>query len=166
MAGRQFSLEPKDVPRVKTRHRAIKTKIPAPETVPMLEKLRRYEPVSMSGQPPILWDRAEGFAVWDKLGNKWLDFSSGVLVANAGHARKEIAAAAAALLGKPLLHTYCFPNAPRAELAEKLIALAPAPLKKVFILTTGAETTENAIKLARTHGVKVGGRRKIGIVTF
>jgi 4-aminobutyrate aminotransferase-like enzyme len=39
----------------------------------------------MQGQPPILWDRAEGFQVHDRWGNTWLDWSSGVLVANAGH---------------------------------------------------------------------------------
>ena len=40
---------------------------------------------------------------------------------------------------------------------EYLARLAPAPLKKVFLLTTGSEATECAVKLARTHGQKGGG---------
>ena len=42
----------------------------------------------------------------------------------------------------------------------------PEPLKKVFLLTTGSEAVECAIKLCRTHGVKVGGRSKNVIVSF
>ena len=44
----------------------------------------------MQGQPPIVWDRAQGFQVYDAWGNKWIDWSSGVLIANAGHGRQEI----------------------------------------------------------------------------
>jgi 4-aminobutyrate aminotransferase / (S)-3-amino-2-methylpropionate transaminase / 5-aminovalerate transaminase len=44
--------------------------------------------------------------------------------------------------------------------------LLPEPLKKVFLLTTGSETVECAIKLCRTHGVKAGGRQKNVIVSF
>jgi 4-aminobutyrate aminotransferase / (S)-3-amino-2-methylpropionate transaminase / 5-aminovalerate transaminase len=56
----------------------------------VLERLQQYEPVAMQGQPPILWDRAEGFHVADRYGNRWIDWSSGVLVANAGHGRREL----------------------------------------------------------------------------
>ena len=43
---------------------------------PVLEKLRQYEPRSMGGQPPVVWDRAEGIQVYDRWGNMWLDWSS------------------------------------------------------------------------------------------
>ena len=85
MADRAFPLQPQDVPPVSTEYRTIRTPIPVPESVPILERLRRYEPRSMSGQPPVVWDRAQGVQVFDKWGNAWLDFSSGVLVTNAGH---------------------------------------------------------------------------------
>jgi 4-aminobutyrate aminotransferase / (S)-3-amino-2-methylpropionate transaminase / 5-aminovalerate transaminase len=42
----------------------------------------------------------------------------------------------------------------------------PEPLKKVFLLTTGSETVECAIKLSRTHGVQKAGRGKAVIVSF
>jgi 4-aminobutyrate aminotransferase-like enzyme len=120
----------------------------------------------MTGQPPIVWDRAEGFQVYDRFGNMWLDWSSGVLVTNAGHAPREIKEAIVDQIEKGLLHNYCFPNAERAVLVEYLSKISPAPLKKVFLLTTGSEATECAVKLARTHGLKVGGPEKIGIVSF
>ena len=57
-----------------------------------------------------------------------------------------------------------FPSEERAALADYLLRLAPAGLNKVFFLTTGSEAVECAIKLARAHGLKIGGPRKIGIV--
>jgi 4-aminobutyrate aminotransferase/diaminobutyrate-pyruvate transaminase/4-aminobutyrate aminotransferase/(S)-3-amino-2-methylpropionate transaminase len=51
-------------------------------------------------------------------------------------------------------------------LVEKLAAILPEPLKKIFLLTTGSEAVECAIKLCRTHGVRAGGRSKNVIVSF
>ena len=85
-----YDLTPKRVPRVETRFRRIVTEIPAPGSLPVLEKLREWEPVSMEGQPPVVWDHAEGFQVYDAYGNCWIDWSSGVLITGAGHGRREI----------------------------------------------------------------------------
>lgn len=166
MAGRTFLLEPQKVPPVKSPFRTIQTALPVPESIPILKELREYEPQSMTGQPPILWESAQGCLVRDRWGNQWLDWSSGVLVTNAGHGHPEIVAAIVKQAQSPLLHNYCFPNEPRAALVKYLVNLAPAPLKKCFLLTTGAETTECAIKLAKTHGISVGGKTKDVIVSF
>lgn len=164
--GKAFDLQPCDVARIETRFRRIVTKIPPPQSLEILEILHRFEPVSMTGQPPIVWDKAEGCQVYDRYGNMWLDWSSGVLVTNAGHAAKEVKDAILNQVEKGLLHNYCFPSAERAALVQYLARLCPEPLKKVFLLTTGSEATECAVKLSRTFGQKVGGRRKIGIVSF
>lgn len=161
-----WEIVPRDVPKVATRYRTIVTPIPAPGSVPILESLRRHEPASMSGQPPVVWDRAQGFQVSDRWGNRWLDWTSGVLVANAGHAHPAVRRAIVEQADAGLLHNYCFPSEIRATLARELATVAPAGLSKVFLLTTGAETTECAIKLARTRGQQVGGRGKIHIVSF
>lgn len=152
--GKSYEMAPKKVPQVKTKYRTIKTEIPVPESIKVLEKLRTYEPISMSGQPLVIWDRAEGVNVYDSYGNKWLDFSSGVLVINAGHAVPEVLSGIKQQLEKPLLHNYCFPSEIRANLVEKIASISPEPLKKVFLLTTGAESVECAFKLARTYGKK------------
>jgi len=166
MTEKTYSLQPKQVKKINTPYRRIITQIPVPESIEILERLRKYEPRSMSGQPLVIWDRAEGFQVYDKYGNMWLDWSSGVLVASAGHGRKEIKEAIINQVNYGLLHNYCFPSEIRAKLVKKLADLAPESLDKVFLLTTGAETTECAIKLARTWGQKIGGKKKIGIVSF
>jgi 4-aminobutyrate aminotransferase/(S)-3-amino-2-methylpropionate transaminase len=138
--------------------------LPHPDSVPTLEKLRLFEPQSMRGQPPLVWDRAEDIFVYDKYGNRWLDWSSGVMVTNCGHGAAEVRQAIQNQVAAGLLHNYVFPSAVRAELAEELVRLAPKGLEKVFLLTTGSEATECAIKLARSHGIRIGGNSKIGIV--
>ena len=65
-----------------------------------------------------------------------------------------------------LYHTYCFANEPRIELVEKLAAMAPPPLEKVFLLSTGSEATECAMKLAFTYGTRNGRAAKKHLVTF
>lgn len=153
-------------PRIETRFRRMVTAFPVPESLPILERLDKYELRAMGGQPPVVWDRAEGFQVWDRWGNCWLDWSSGVLITNAGHGRPEVADAIVAQAQRHLLTNYCFPSELRAELCEKLASLTPEPLKKIFLLTTGSETVEFAIKVSREHGVKIGGPRKNVIVSF
>jgi 4-aminobutyrate aminotransferase-like enzyme len=164
--GKEFSITPRQVLRVETKFRRIVTPLPHPDSIPTLEKLRQFEPQSMRGQPPLVWDRAEDIFVYDKYGNQWLDWSSGVLVANAGHCASEVRQAIERQLHSGLIHNYVFPSAQRAALVECLAGVAPKGLEKVFLLTTGAEATECAIKLARAHGLETGGKRKIGIVGF
>lgn len=161
-----YSRTPVEVPQVETKYRRIKTALPVPESLEIIEKLEKYEPSSMSGQPPIIWDKAEGFQVYDKWGNKWLDWSSGVLITNVGHSHPRIIAALKKEIDSKLLTTYVFYHEKRAELVELLQKDAPEGLDKVFLLSTGSEATENAIKLARTYGINKGGKEKHVIVSF
>ncbi|MGC8862564.1 MAG: aspartate aminotransferase family protein [Armatimonadota bacterium] len=166
MATREFPLIPRVVERVETRYRRIVTKIPVPESVPLLEQMRSAEPRSMGGQPPIIWDSGKGALLRDPYGNQWIDFSSGVLVTGAGHAHPRIVEAIREMAGNHLYHAYCFPTEVRARLTSKIRSLLPAPLSRVFLLTTGSEAVECAIKLARTQGLRVGGPAKRIIVSF
>jgi 4-aminobutyrate aminotransferase-like enzyme len=164
--GHKYNLKPVNVAKVKTKHRTIKTKLPVPESLAIFKKLAKYEPISMQGQPPIIWDKAEGFYIYDKWGNKWLDWSSCVLITNAGHAHKDILKAMSAKIKQKLVSTYVFAHEDRAELCKLLASISPKGLDKVFLLSTGSEATENAIKLARTYGIKKGGKKKNVIVSF
>ena len=163
----EYSLQPVEVPPVDTPHRRIRTPLPAPESLPLLRRLRAAEPRAMAGQPPIVWDRADGFQVSDRWGNTWIDWSSGVLIANAGHGRSEIRAAVAGTVERPLLSAYVFPHERRAALAARLQALSPDPDNyTVFVLTTGSEAVEAAIKLAKTYGLRKHGPAKRVVVSF
>ena len=85
----------------------------------------------MSGQPPVVWHRARGFQVEDRWGNRWIDFSSGVLVTNAGHCCPDVQKAVLKQVRSGLLHNYCFPSGQRAELAKKLFKNQPYKLELI-----------------------------------
>lgn len=163
----KYDLIPIDVPKVSTKYRKIKTKLPVPESLSIFQILSESEPVSMMGQPPIVWDKAEGFQVYDKWGNKWLDWSSGVLITNAGHGRKEIINAIRNILDRKLLATYVFVHEKRAELTKMLQGISPDPANyMVFLLSSGSEATENCIKLAKTYAFQKYGPQKKYFVSF
>jgi len=162
-----YDLTPVDVPRIETKYRSIRTKIPVPESIPLFEKLAASEPRSMAGQPPVVWHRAEGFTIYDKWGNRWIDWSSCVLVANAGHGRPEIRDALKRVIDQGLVASYVFVHEQREELCGLLRSISPDPeTYRVFLLSTGSEATENAIKLARTYALEKYGPRRRFVISF
>lgn len=159
------SLQPIATSRATSRWRRIVTPIPAPESVPLIERLRRVEPQSMAGLPPILWHQAEGFLVRDPYGNQWIDLTSGIVLANAGHAYPRIVAAIRGATDQKLLATYAFPSQPRLALLEMLVALSPIPDSKAILFSSGTEASECAIMLMRRHGQRKH-PEKVGILSL
>lgn len=104
----------------------------------------------MSEQVPAVWKKAQGAAVEDVDGNVFIDFSSGVLVTNIGHSHPKHVAAVQAQAAE-LMNAYDFVTPWRTQLAEKLVQLTSKNLDKAFILSTGAEAVESAIKVARRY---------------
>ncbi|MCC7517898.1 MAG: aspartate aminotransferase family protein [Verrucomicrobiae bacterium] len=160
-----YPLTPKTVPHVQTAYRTIRTQLPVPESLPILEEMRKYEPQSMSGLPPVVWKKGENDLVHDYWGNRWIDWSCGVLITNVGHGRKEIVDAIVTQAQSGLLTNYLFPHALRGKLARLLVERAPKNLDKAFILSTGSETLECAIKLCRTRGMNLSPSKRV-IVSF
>lgn len=110
-------------------------------------------PRGVSVAHPIVVDRGAGARIWDDSGRSYIDFVGGIGTLNLGHAHPKIVEAVAEQ-AKRLTHT-CFQVAtyePYVAVAEALNRLAPGPSrKKTLLLSTGAEATENAIKIAREY---------------
>jgi len=157
---------PVDVGSIATKHRTICSAIPHPDSVEVVETLRRAEPLCMEGQPPIVWERAEGTSIYDGYGNRWIDFTSGVLITNAGHAPGAVVDAVVTAARAPLLTSYCFPHRLRAELTTMLQRCAPRDDDKVMLLSTGSEAIELALKLCREHHRTEHPGRRAVFVTF
>lgn len=110
---------------------------------------------------PIFVDRAENGSIWDVEGNRYIDFGSGIAVTNTGHRHPKVMAAVAAQCEKFAHVAFQVTGYPEyVELAERLNALAPIASAKTLFFTTGAEATENAVKIARAYT----GRQ--GVITF
>jgi 4-aminobutyrate aminotransferase / (S)-3-amino-2-methylpropionate transaminase / 5-aminovalerate transaminase len=131
----EFDRTPVKVPLVET---TIRTALPVPESLPIFERSSGPSRARCGGSRRSSGTSAEGFTVADRWGNRWIDWSSGVLIANAGHGRPEIRAALKAVIDQGLLATYVFVHEKRAELTGMLQALAPDPADyQVFLLSTG-----------------------------
>ena len=128
----------------------IKTELPGPNAKKYVEMSRKYEPNSMSDQVPAVWNKAEGAVVEDVDGNVFIDFTSGVLVTNTGHCHPKQVAAVREQAGM-VMNSYDFVNPWRAQLAKKLVEITCPNLDKAFILSTGTEAVEAAIKVARRY---------------
>jgi len=124
-----------------------------------LDLSNAYEPDCMNWQAPVVWDHALGAEIWDIEGRHYYDWTSGVLVANVGHAHPRLAEAISRQAAR-LLNTFDFPTPERISLAKKIVETTPPNLDKVIFLTTGAEAMDASIRLARRFS------RKYEILSF
>lgn len=94
-------------------------------------------------------DRASGSFLFTADGRKILDFTSGQMSAILGHSHPEIVATVGRQVASlDHLHSGML-SRPVVDLARRLADTLPAPLEKALLLTTGAESNEAAIRLAK-----------------
>ena len=107
---------------------------------------------------PLFAERADNAEIWDVEGRRWIDFCAGIAVVNTGHRHPKVMAAAHEQLDK-FTHT-CFQvmaYESYVALCERLNAAAPGNTpKKSFLVNSGAEAVENAVKIARASTGRSG----------
>ncbi|WP_347137644.1 4-aminobutyrate--2-oxoglutarate transaminase [Paracoccus sp. SSK6] len=106
----------------------------------------------------IYAERAENAEIWDKDGNRYIDFAAGIAVVNTGHRHPKVIEAVKAQLDR-FTHTchQVVPYENYVALAERLNRLVPGDFeKKTIFATTGAEAVENAVKIARHYTGRPG----------
>jgi 4-aminobutyrate aminotransferase-like enzyme len=127
------------------------------------ERIRAVEGTGMRTfwEPePLVWARTEGCHVWDAEGRAYLDLYAGFAVADVGYCHPRVTEAIRDQAG---VMTHCPSAAPaeiRAELYERLLAIAPPSLDRILLAVTGAMANETAVQLARA----ATGRRNV--ITF
>lgn len=94
--------------------------------------------------------RAAGIYLYDNLGNRYTDFTSGIGVTSTGHCHPNVVAAIKEQAEQLIFgQMNCVIPAKTVELAEKLNALTPPAINRFFFSNSGAEATEACVKLAR-----------------
>jgi len=126
----------------------VKTPIPGPNSLKYRALSEKYESRCLNFQAPIVWDHAEGVTVWDVDGNRFIDWTSGVLVTNVGHSHPKLALAIADQ-AKRLMNCYDFPTVERITLAERMVKLTPDNLDKAFFATVGSEAVDAALRVSK-----------------
>jgi 2,2-dialkylglycine decarboxylase (pyruvate) len=97
----------------------------------------------------MIIERAQGCFVYDADDRAILDFTSGQMSAVLGHSHPEVAAVIAEYAGR-LDHLFSgMLSRPVVDLASKLAEITPAGLDRALLLSTGAESNEAAIRMAK-----------------
>jgi len=97
----------------------------------------------------LLVERASGTDIWDREGNRYLDFTSGQLCATFGHNPTELRDAILASFDRAVHSSSLLLSEEVIRFAERLVGLLPPALSKVTMLSTGSEATEVGLKAAK-----------------
>lgn len=129
---------------------SVNETLPGEKARAILDKESKYMCAAAGATTPIVWKEAQGAIVVDVDDNRYIDFTSGILVSNVGHSHPRVVKAIQDQAGK-FLNAYNSAHELRAELCEKLVSLFPSKLNRALLLTTGAEAIESAVKIAKAY---------------
>jgi adenosylmethionine-8-amino-7-oxononanoate aminotransferase len=116
-------------------------------------------------EPPLIIDRAEGTNLYDSDGNVYIDGVSSLWCNVHGHRHPAIDAAIEAQLGKVAHSTMLgLSHRPAIELAERLAAIAPPGLDRVFYSDSGSTAVEVALKMAFQWWAQRGEAQRTGFI--
>ena len=125
----------------------------------------RHSTYEKGGEMPLIV-KGEGHKIWDSHGREYIDGLAGLFVVQVGHGREELAEAAARQ-AKELaffpLWSFAHPRA--VELADRIAAMAPGDLNRVFFTTGGGEAVESAWKLAKQYFKLTGKPNKHKVIS-
>ena len=129
----------------------MKTEIPGPNSRALTARRSQAIPRGVYASTPLFIRHAEGAVLEDVDGNRFIDLGGGIGCANVGHRNARVISAVRAQLDA-FLHL-CFQVTgyeSYVALAEKLNEITPGKFaKKTFLVNSGAEAVENAVKIAR-----------------
>jgi len=131
----------------------LRTPIPGPRSQELMKRRDAAVVQAAYHATPIFVAKAEGAVVEDVDGNRMIDFAGGIGCLNTGHRAPAVIDAIRRQLDR-FLHTSVnvLPYESYIAVCEKLNAIAPGKSpKKTLLVSTGAEATENAVKIARAY---------------
>lgn len=100
---------------------------------------------------PLAVAGAEGSYFWDYDGNRYLDFTSGLVFTNIGYQHPKVVAAIQKQAAEMTTFAPAFAVEARSEAARLIAERTPGDLDKIFFTNGGAEAVENATRMARLH---------------
>ncbi|MFI1681834.1 aspartate aminotransferase family protein [Streptomyces sp. NPDC020607] len=94
---------------------------------------------------------AEGSYFWDYDGNRYLDFTSGLVYTNIGYQHPKVVAAIQEQAATMTTFAPAFAVEARSEAARLIAERTPGDLDKIFFTNAGADAVEHATRMARLH---------------
>ena len=111
-------------------------------------------------------ERGVGVMLRDRNGREHIDASGGAAVSCIGHGHPDVLAAMHAQIDKlAYAHTSFFTSDAAEELADHLIARAPAGMDSVYFCSSGSEAIEACLKMARHYFVETGELKRVNFIS-
>ena len=129
----------------------------------IIERERRFL-LPTYNRYPIALERGKGVFLFDREGNRYLDFVAGLGVNALGHAHPRVVKAIREQSARAIHFSNLYYHEFQGRLAEKLCQLSG--LHRAFFSNSGTEAIEGSIKLARLAGHRVGGEAKSQLVAL
>jgi len=129
----------------------------------IIERERRFL-LPTYNRYPIALERGKGVFLYDREGNRYLDFVAGLGVNALGHAHPRVVKAIREQSARAIHFSNLYYHEFQGRLAEKLCQLSG--LRRAFFSNSGTEAIEGSIKLARLAGHRVGGEAKSQLVAL
>ncbi len=116
---------------------------------------------------PLVISRGKGVYVYDDSGKEYIEGLAGLWCTSLGFSEERLVEAATRQMRQlPTYHVFAHKShEPAIELAERLLAIAPAPMSKVFFANSGSEANDTAIKLAWYYNNSLGRPKKKKIIS-
>jgi 4-aminobutyrate---pyruvate transaminase len=116
---------------------------------------------------PLVIESGDGIYVIDNAGNRYIEGLGGLFCASLGFSEQRLVEAAYRQMKKlPFYHSFGGKSHDTAiELAERLIALSPVPMSKVFFANSGSEANDTAIKMIWYYHNSIGKPEKKKIIS-
>ena len=127
------------------------------EMIALVKKHTLFEWSAQSKVDPLPVAKAKGVYFWTPEGKRFLDFNSQLMSVNIGHGDPRVIEAIHQQASTLAYANPYMATEPRARLGAKLAEITPGDIDTFFFTNGGAESNENAIKIARLFT----GRHKI-----
>lgn len=123
-----------------------------PDKIKELDKAHIIHSWSVQSQlDPMMFDHGKGAELWDSDGKRYLDFSSQLVNLNVGHQHPDVVDSVKHWAEKCCYINPAYAFESRSLLANKLAKITPDNINHFFFTLSGAESNENAIKIARLY---------------
>lgn len=114
----------------------------------------------------IVIESGEGVYLQDAKGRKFLDAMSGLWVVAVGHGRTELADVAKEQMEQlAYANPFAYATRPAIDLATKLAEITPSGISRMFLLNSGSEAVETAIRMAKQYQYNIGEKKRYKVIS-
>jgi adenosylmethionine-8-amino-7-oxononanoate aminotransferase len=126
---------------------------------------RQFNDLSQDGEFVII-ESGDGIWLRDINGNRYIDAMSGLWTVNAGHGRQALAEVAARQMAElPFANPFAYATKPAVDLASRLDRLTPSSITRFYLVNTGSDAVDTALRMAKQYHWNRGERRRFKVIS-